>query len=1233
MQSTSYITSGFESLIRSRIEQVAAQHDGRPTLILLMGFTPFQLRAATESPCASPSMSSLLSHGGELNLSQVEASKQPLFTEILSLSSPTVLAYEQIIPIRSALKDLYTGDIVVLRNNLFPPNAPLPCAASQTDLKLLATTIDESRSDDNIAGRFYADVIPCGDSLLVSPIKLDQSLTPYTEESLFPSVPFEPKDTAATYQPIPLSSKTLAELCLKLSQGELAEASLIISPGDNTPASCASTLNCLAGIMASLPLPIEILNEIQWGRPNDGARLLPLLRRHWGEKARFRKLRMYANPDSNNKMREYSQGEIADFTVTQSENALRGSEDYRDIFITAPTGAGKSLLFQLPALYLAQEHHAVTLVIEPLIALMRDQVNSLRQRGANNVVAINSDLTYGERQAAYERIGDGSASILYLSPELLLSTSLKDILGNRQIALVVIDEVHTVTSWGQEFRPDYWYLGPYLAKIRKQGMKFPILCMTATAVYGGKDDMVMQTIRDLELISPYVLLGNPRRDDISFDIRQISKSLYAGRIDEVKTRFAVEAIRRFVDKNSHAIIYCPYRKHVNNVMDAVSSISSGNTKVLGFHGGMDKEYKQLVESSFKQRDCLVLVSTKAFGMGIDVDDITDVYHYAPTGNLSDYVQEIGRGARKNNLTATASIDFFHSDSSYANQLYQLSRFFDWQLKDIMEKLYSVYVSKPPEKRSQNLLVSPNSFSYLFPDEADDTKRVNRTKSALMIISKDLEARFGFPVLIVRPKPSFTKCFVCVQRSIENRFLASYGRYMRSVTKGGQHIEHHNGQHDVMVSDMGNIFELRAADMWENAFPQYTFAQFKLKLFKGELLSYSDEGSVSPRIKLEITYRNNPEQVGVWFAAYAAALDSTFKLLARNGFFDKTEFKAEFEKQLGENAPALPHPDLLLKSFVLPIDATSYGRDTSSMKFVRKRSSGKQAGMKQTTAYKLKYSDVLNLEADLKKRFNMVAPDSRGYFTRFINPHSAGRIYETAELLEVLGLASYEAHGGDEPEIFVRLNDPTKLHDLAGDVYFRNRVLRQMTNRRKYASEVITRFFNTEMDDADRWDLIEEYFLGNDGRVAELLGMKNQEEVSSEPKVQYRGSTELFNGPSMTCVQQGTRHEGPFFRLWKELGNSCSSTLEYASIQTLKEAMRGSSYEHPMQSAELMLEGDDEPVRPLLTWDGAHVALFDLKRAADYERASKSDWKCYLLGKEDVKELVDAVRISPMVGSA
>ena len=126
--------------------------------------------------------------------------------------------------------------------------------------------------------------------------------------------------------------------------------------------------------------------------------------------------------------------------------------------MTAPTGAGKSLLFQLPALYLAQKHHVVTLVIEPLKQLMIDQVHNLRRQGVTCVAAINSDISYQERLEEYERIRTGETSIIYLSPELLLASSIDAILNGRTLGLVVIDEVHTVTSWGIDFRPDYWYL-------------------------------------------------------------------------------------------------------------------------------------------------------------------------------------------------------------------------------------------------------------------------------------------------------------------------------------------------------------------------------------------------------------------------------------------------------------------------------------------------------------------------------------------------------------------------------------------------------------------------------------------------------------------------------------------------------------------------------------------------------------------------------------------------------
>lgn len=140
--------------------------------------------------------------------------------------------------------------------------------------------------------------------------------------------------------------------------------------------------------------------------------------------------------------------------------------------MTAPTGAGKSLLFQLPALYLALEYNLLTLVIEPLKSLMHDQVAGLKARGVKDVIALNSDISYQQRLEGYRKIADGSVSIVYLAPELLLESSIDTILNGRRLGLVVVDEVHTVSSWGREFRPDYWYLGSYLKRLRANGGSF-----------------------------------------------------------------------------------------------------------------------------------------------------------------------------------------------------------------------------------------------------------------------------------------------------------------------------------------------------------------------------------------------------------------------------------------------------------------------------------------------------------------------------------------------------------------------------------------------------------------------------------------------------------------------------------------------------------------------------------------------------------------------------------------
>lgn len=280
-------------------------------------------------------------------------------------------------------------------------------------------------------------------------------------------------------------------------------------------------------------------------------------------------------------------------------------------------------------------------------------------------------------------------------------------------------------------------------------------------------------------------LGSVRREDIFFDIVQRNKADFPGPIDVVKTDLAVTRIRGFVNNDKHSLVYCPFRSHVNGISDACegAGLISG-LKVMKYHGDLDKTYRETAQRMFKEGKCRTMICTKAFGMGIDVDDITEIYHFAPTGNLADYIQEIGRGARRRGISAVASIDFFSTDARYYAQLYGMSALSAKQLREIMKKLYATYSSSSP--RRQNFLISPESFAYLFGEGSD---AVNKTKQALMMISKDLERKYGFPVVIVKSKPSYTKNYVCIPDSILGVMMTKYGSYIKKVSVSREKLSH------------------------------------------------------------------------------------------------------------------------------------------------------------------------------------------------------------------------------------------------------------------------------------------------------------------------------------------------------------------------------------------------------------------------------------------------------------
>ncbi|MDN0069018.1 DEAD/DEAH box helicase [Collinsella ihumii] len=1216
--------SPFSIWFLDRVRSIVHRFEGDAAAIFFLGMSAHQAKLIASCKYAVETMGEILDSMGHINYQALSSTRRRTFHSLSSAEGPQLLLYEQLESIRGSLAELYDGKVVIVRNNLFLDSEGYPCPGSKQDMEQLAAHLDGNRGEEPASARCYGQVFVVGGRYLASPIRFEDELVCETinliegVESIYGG--------EALAEPVSVPGPQYLSARLAISHGIVKSMSFDL--GDASVEELGpdgETLLAFAGVVLDCGADCSVVNiEARGQERPEGERLLPLLKQYWGPS--FRMLGIYKNPDKDNEMTEVSQGLISEYVVSQAELAIRGSEAFTNVLVTAPTGAGKSLLFQLAALYLARTYGVITLVIEPLKELMRDQVNGLKARGIKSVAAINSDISFDERQSELDRIRHGKVSIVYLSPELLLSSSIDDILGGRKLGLVVVDEVHTVTSWGRDFRPDYWYLGTYLAKLRRRGMLFPVFCLTATAVYGGRDDMVNRTINDLGLGCCKLFLGNPRRENIDFAIKVRNKSSFPGLMDEVKYELAANWINETVANGDKAIVYCPYKTHVERIMDTVDRTDG---RVLGFHSGKDQEYRRLVASAFKDGSCRVLVATKAFGMGVDISNITKIYHFAPTGNLADYVQEIGRAARKKNLQGIAAIDFFNNDSSYARRLYAMSRFAQWQLREIMGKLYSIYASKPRGGRSQNILVSPDSFSYLFAREKDGDKP-NRIKAALMMVAQDLKDTYNFPVIVVRPKPTYTTAYVCIRSEGEDWFLSNYGQYVQKLDEAHTRYEAVPNQNAVRIQDLGAIYLLHADKMWEEKFSDRTFNQFKHDLFSGEISPERGVPAVSPRLVLKITYEEEFSAVERRFAVYLTAIRDALFSLANKGEFGKRDFRLAFEERLDASIPKIKNTDALLDLFVKPAGTTQSNR-RGILKFIFRKTSPTGSAATARHSYQVSSKNVFSFHNEALRTFRLLNPRHSRICVCYLDPKALGSRYDLVELLQALELATYEARGGDNPEIFVRINDPIKLKTLSTDSRYSNSVLKEQNERHDYAERVITRFFMTPMSTEERWDLIEEYFLGNDDYVAERLGLREiaQEQREVSRKVNYRGGDRLFTGLRTLMKTEGTSFAPqPYFRIWRSIGDRAATLEERRDLERLREVTRGSHYELPTLEPEIVIESTGGVLHPLLAWKERKVLLFRQRSAAEYDLAKQTDWKPYLLGQgESITELAEDININ------
>ncbi len=300
-----------------------------------------------------------------------------------------------------------------------------------------------------------------------------------------------------------------------------------------------------------------------------------------------------------------------------------------------PTGSGKSLCYQIPALSRYDKTGALTVVISPLVALMADQVAGLEARGIGSCVTINSLLSMPERSDALDRVRLGDAGILIIAPEQLRSVSVQRVLDQREIGAWVLDEAHCLSKWGHDFRPDYRYVGRFIRKRAGEEPAPPVLCLTATA----KPDVIAEVVdyfKDEIGAALKVCDGGARRDNLTFDVLPTSSGAKFNDIHQILTADLP------ADGQGGAIVYCATRQQTQNVAE---HLQAKGMEAEYFHAGLPPETKKDVQKRFIGGELRVITATNAFGMGIDKPDVRLVIHADVPGSLENYLQEAGRAGR------------------------------------------------------------------------------------------------------------------------------------------------------------------------------------------------------------------------------------------------------------------------------------------------------------------------------------------------------------------------------------------------------------------------------------------------------------------------------------------------------------------------------------------------------------------------------------------------------------
>lgn len=793
-----------------------------------------------------------------------------------------------------------------------------------------------------------------------------------------------------------------------------------------------------------------------------------ILKKYW-QYEQFRNFKVYdlkKLEDGIKETIEVSQEQIISDLVQQAENCANSEKECRDIFVTAPTGAGKSVIFQVPAIYLAENYNLLTIVVSPLIGLMNDQVNGLEKRHYKGAKTINSDVSPVIKQEILECVAEGKYHILYLSPETLLARStVEQLIGDRTIGMIIIDEAHIVTTWGKQFRPDYWYLGEHIRKLRsnqikKKGRSFVIGTFTATAIYHGIEDMYDETKNSLHLIDPITYLGFVKRQDIIIEI-DTKKKARNERTEYETDKFdqIIDIIKRAKITGKKTLIYFPTVSLIDACFQYIENkrMADGVTR---YYGPLQKDLKDENYQSFLSGESLVMLATKAFGMGIDIDNIELVVHFAPTGNVCDYVQEIGRAARKEQLTGEAYYHYNSRDFKYINRLHGLSTIKKYQLIEVIKKIDELFTLNKSKnhfgivtKKRNAMLIDAENFTYIFDNPLNEGgDNINKVKTALLIIQKDFEGKIGFSPITVRPIPMFSMGFFVINKDIQEKLLKKYEDCLEEIN-----IKKH-------------ICRVNLEKIWAKDYREKSFPQFKYLLY-----------SKDPELKFNQYYKmESVLYVTVKFSNDCYALFkrtwSTLKKIVHDGIITQ-EYIAneEFVKALQEKCNIRKYKAQAICEVIfasMDIYRKNYAKEINSICQRRELQDG-------TVKYQFKVA-VNSYFSWIERGFEKIQKETQDEVMYIVNNNSkaAKEISTVLGVLEAIDVLSFKMIGGANSQLYIYINQVRNLKNVLNNpAKYNNRLLEMVQERHLISVKMLTYIYEGGFSNDQIWDILENYFLG------------------------------------------------------------------------------------------------------------------------------------------------------------